>query len=87
MIKGVIHQEDIIILNIYDLMVEFQNSWRNANKIKVENGEIYNHSWRFLIVFYKLLIKFFGKKNQEIYKQHSQVGSPETNSDWEFMAG
>lgn len=36
MIKGVIHQEDIIILNMYDLMVEFQNSWNNANKIKVE---------------------------------------------------
>lgn len=38
MIKGVIHQEDIIILNMYDLMVEFQNSWNNANKI--------NGKWR-----------------------------------------
>lgn len=66
MIKGVIHQEDIIILNMYDLMVEFQNSWNNANKIKVENGEIYNHNWRFLIVLHTLLIKIVGKKSGNI---------------------
>lgn len=44
MTKGAIYQEDTIILNMYDLITEFQHSWRNADRIKMRNGEIYNHS-------------------------------------------
>lgn len=39
MINGAIHQEDTIILNMYDLIIEFQNSWRNADRIKVREME------------------------------------------------
>ena len=39
MIKGLIHQEDTIILNMHDLITEFQNSWSNADRTKLREME------------------------------------------------